>query len=81
MEEQRQDAWVRIQGQEGQRLGGRIDKGEGEPQAHPICPTHLFHNPETPSPLTLAEKSRGHIAGQLQEAGRAGPAVLSYLAG
>lgn len=44
-------------------------------------PSALFHNPEAPSLLTFAEQPRGHIMGQLQKAGGAGPAVLRDLAG
>ena len=56
-------------------------KDQDEPWAHLTCLTHPFHNPEAASLLTLAEQPRGHIMGQLQEAGGAGPAVFSYLAG
>lgn len=56
-------------------------RGYGEPWAHPTRPTHPFHNPQAPSLLTLAEQPRGHIMGQLQKAGGAGPAVLGYPAG
>lgn len=44
-------------------------------------PSALFHDPEAPSLLTLAEQPRSHIMGQLQKAGGAGPAVLRDLAG
>ena len=62
----------------GPGLGAR---SMGEPWAHPTCLTHPFHNAEAPSSLTLAKQPRGHITGQLQEAGGAGPAVFLHLAG
>lgn len=60
---------------------GLRTRSTGEPWAHPSCLTHPFHNAEAPSSLTLAEEPRGHIMGQLQEAGGAGPTVFLYLAG
>lgn len=61
--------------------GLRGSGGQSEPWDHPTCLTHPFHNPEAPSPLTLAEQPRGHIMGQLQKAGGTGPTVRSYQAG